>query len=543
MLRLYWETVRHLRPIQVTGRIRYRLFVPKPDLRPAPALRPAVRQWEVAPWRTPEVIDKVTFEFLNERRTLRFPADWNTADASALWLYNLHYFNDLTAVGWEERSELHRELIERWLADNPPGFGAGWQPYPLSLRLCNWIKWGLAGNRLSAQATHSLAVQARFLRRRLEVHLLGNHLFENAKALIFAGLFFKGDEAEGWLRKGLDVLMTELVEQVLADGGHFELSPMYHALILDGLLDLWQIHAVFGSAAQLDLEVPIRKMLGWLRTMSHPDGGISFFNDATFGVAPCFATLEKRALTLGLGVDEGRRGSILLEASGYARLETSDAVILADVARIGPDYLPGHAHADTLSFEMSLRGRRVIVNSGVSQYGVGPERLAQRGSAAHNTVVLSGENSSEVWSGFRVARRARPELHAFRDGPEPELVASHDGYERLRGRPRHQRSWRLSEWHFELTDRLNGSGMQKIDLYFHFHPNFTVDLITPNEVCIGDGAGCNLTMTVDTGLIWTVRSGTWHPAFGTALPNFVLHGSGVSELPALLETQLRWNPA
>jgi hypothetical protein len=54
----------------------------------------------------------------------------------------------------------------------------------------------------SAECVHSLAVQARHLSRRLEYHLLGNHLFANAKALVFAGLFFQGDEADAWLADG-----------------------------------------------------------------------------------------------------------------------------------------------------------------------------------------------------------------------------------------------------------------------------------------------------------------------------------------------------
>ena len=85
----------------------------------------------------------------------------------------------------------------------------------------------------------------------------------------------------------------------------------------------------------------------------------------------------------------------------------SPCKLLLDVASIGPDYLPGHGHADTLSFEMSLFGKRTLVNRGISQYGI-EVRQVERGTAAHNTVVINNENSSEVWSGFRVARRARP---------------------------------------------------------------------------------------------------------------------------------------
>src|SRR5439155_4285503 len=129
----------------------------------------------------------------------------------------------------------------------PPGFGAGGEPYPLSLRIANWSKWACSRFSLSGAAVHTLAVQARYLRGRLEHHLLGNHLLANAKALVFAGLFFDGDESKEWLDVGLGILERELTEQVLADGGHFERSPMYHSIVLEDILDLLAMGRVFPS--------------------------------------------------------------------------------------------------------------------------------------------------------------------------------------------------------------------------------------------------------------------------------------------------------
>ena len=126
-------------------------------------------------------------------------ADWNRPDWPKLWLYNLHYFDDLVAEGAATRGGWHYELIRRWIAENPPGQGNGWEPYPVSLRLVNWVKWALAGNALGAEAVQSLAVQTRWLRRRLEIHLLGNHIWANAKALVFAGAFFQGEAPSVWL--------------------------------------------------------------------------------------------------------------------------------------------------------------------------------------------------------------------------------------------------------------------------------------------------------------------------------------------------------
>ncbi len=281
------------------------------------------------------------------------------------------------------RTLWHRALVARWVLENPPGRGSGWEPYPTSLRIVNWVKWALAGNALEEVARQSLAVQTRFLRERLETHLLGNHLWANAKALVFAGAFFDGAEAEAWRVKGLGLLRRELEEQILPDGGHFERSPMYHAIVLEDVLDLLQLARVYPGrftdehvAAWREI---VPRMHRWLRVMTHPDGGISFFNDAAFDIAPALAALTEYAAALGVACDLAPLADIeALTGSGYVRLQFGPAVMIADVGEIGPDHLPGHAHADTLSCELSLRGRRVLVNAGTSTYKVTASGRARR---------------------------------------------------------------------------------------------------------------------------------------------------------------------
>src|SRR5207247_8423600 len=85
----------------------------------------------------------------------------------------------------------------------------------------------------------SLYLQAAYLYRNLETYVLGNHYLENARALVFAGVNFGGQgEAAAWLEKGRQIIRSETPEQILADGGSFERSPMYHALALEAYLDL-----------------------------------------------------------------------------------------------------------------------------------------------------------------------------------------------------------------------------------------------------------------------------------------------------------------
>ncbi|MFH1028096.1 MAG: heparinase II/III family protein, partial [Pseudomonadota bacterium] len=210
----YVNTLRYLRPVQIYGRLWHNIYRPKPDLKPPPELRTPSGIWCTPAAKYPSFTPPTRFRLLNEDHEIVSAADWNRPAWNKLWLYNLHYFDDLSAGGADERLDAHYALIRCWIAENPPGIGNGWEPYPLSLRIVNWIKWLLAGNKPDCEALASLAVQARFLNKRLEYHLLGNHLFSNAKTLVFAGLFFAGPEADAWLAKGWKVLADEIPEQV-----------------------------------------------------------------------------------------------------------------------------------------------------------------------------------------------------------------------------------------------------------------------------------------------------------------------------------------
>lgn len=521
----YWHTVRHLKPAQIYGRVLQRMRRPAIEAGNLARCREPSGNWVECIEKAQSLLGPGRFCFLHEERTLGGAEDWNHPGWDKLWLYNLHYFDDLNGRRGLERKAWHEELIRRWIEENPPGEGNGWEPYPTSLRIVNWIKWIAQGNAPVPGMLPSLGLQARWLRGRLEYHLLGNHLLANLKALVFAGCFFAGAEADQWLARGLGELQRQLREQVLADGGHFERSPMYHAIIVEDLLDCIAVAAAYPEAVNDKFSLVIEalqaacgRMLRWLVHMTHPDGGLVLFNDAAFGIAAAADELLAYAARLGIRLDASPAQPLVhLGETGYVRVERGLFTGFLDVAPIGPDYLPGHAHADTLTFELSVRGRRVIVDSGTSCYGTGIERQRQRSTAAHNTVEIDGENSSEVWNGFRVARRAYPRDLEMREEGEAVVVAcSHDGYRRLLGKPMHRREWRFARARLVITDAVEGRFGEAV-ARFHFHPEVRVECTGPAEgrLRLADGGA----------LRWRVRGGaavveasSYHPRFGVSLP-------------------------
>ena len=540
---LYWNTIRFLKFRQLFWqlyRVLSRLRSPKRVVIKRVPIKSGIHFCEYIPigqrYLAPD-----KFEFLNEEHRCR---SWNDSSYSKLWLYNLHYFEDLRSKAENARLRDQLVLIQRWINENPQGYGNGWESYPTSLRVVNWIIWDIEYRLFRHDELKSLSIQTEYLFHHMEFHLLGNHLLKNAKALVFSGLYFDGELADKWLQKGLCIWNKELGEQILSDGGHFERSSMYHAIVLEDVLELISIsdgNKRVPLAYQKQWREIAKKMFEALEVMVHPDGQISFFNDSAMAIAPEF----KRLLEMGhkLGIPFFPKDAVIndLPKTGYAKLTRGDWTLIADAAPIGPDFLPGHAHADSLSFELSLSGKRLLVNSGTSCYGISDERQRQRKSSAHNTLTINNEDSSEVWSGFRVARRANIiQRGCFLDEKGICFYGSHDGYCRLKNVGTHRRSWCINDDGVRIKDHVEGSKKNWIQLFFRFSPE--IELFESSDYTYSVKFRSwkrSIELIVSRKMRWRIEKTTYHPQFGITVPSLLVRGECFSFLPFEIETHLK----
>ncbi|MGF1454861.1 MAG: heparinase II/III family protein [Alphaproteobacteria bacterium] len=547
--RLYAETLRHLQPVQIYGRLLHKMRSRRLPAGETPARRAITGPWH-APCRPPaSLVGQRRVRLLNEEGSIEAARDWTARDRSPLWAYTLHYFEDMVAEGAQTRRAWQADLIKHWLAGNPPLSQPAWAPYPLSLRIPNWIMASLDGWPLPEACVDSLALQARALARSVEHHLQGNHVLANAKGLIFAGLFFRGAEAGAWLDEGERLFLSQWRKQILSDGGHFERSAMYHAILLKDLLDVINLYGAYGRDVPVHWGPQARDMLDWLSAMTHPDGAIALFNDAAVDGAPSPSALAAYAARLGIAAPDpaGGPGSVDLAATGYVRMAFPSYTAFLDAAPVGPDHIPGHAHADTLSFELSVGTTRVIVDGGTSTYQDPEHRPRERSTAAHNTVELDGSDSSEVWAQFRVARRARimdraVEIRETMVG----VTAAHDGYARLPGSPVHTRTWVGTGQDLTITDRLTGvRGAKPVPvLRFHLDPRVQGNLDNRTLTVRGPDGTWLTDLVLDPGLSWTLEPALVARSFGIREHTSVLIGRGAPEdLPRTVTTRIRMTPA
>ncbi|WP_461117608.1 heparinase II/III domain-containing protein [Spirosoma jeollabukense] len=474
---LLWRTVRHLtlRQIvyQVLTRLRRRARLRFPEVEPQGYFLTIPDADKVASWQNG------IFTFLNQRQSFPHRIDWNFSGNGKLWTYHLNYFDFLNQPGMTAEAGL--ALIQDFISQTNT-VRDGLEPYPTSLRIINWVAF-LSRNQVHDPAINRhLFAQIHLLSHRLEYHLSGNHLLENGFSWLIGALYFRHEK---WFRLAANLVRTELTAQLLADGCHYERSPMYHQILLDRLLtvllalqhDRW--HKEDTLLAFLNQKAS--QMLNWLEAVTFRHGDVPMVNDSTAGVAPTTRQLREKAGRLVPSPAEFTASRIAtvstLEAeSGYRFFRQDRYELMVNVGSIGPDHQPGHAHADTFSFLLNVDNSPIIVDNSASTYQLGQRRTWERSTAAHNTVEVNRINSSEVWAGFRVGRRARVKVQ---QDTESRLMASHDGYQR--DNVIHQRTWSVEETKICITDRLlertdsktNRAGVARL----YFHPAIQIDRV------------------------------------------------------------------
>lgn len=468
-VRQLYHTLRHVKPVQISYRLKYNLkrinalkkvsleshrFSPLSML-PVPTARKFIEITE----------DGIKANLLNKAKTYQTRIQWDDSNIGRLWNYHLQYADFLKqnnlSVGF--RAELVLDLY-RWLESGKlrP------EPYPASLRIMNVIRF-LSENHGKIEAESDLVEylysELHFLTNRLEFHLLGNHLMENAFALLMGGVSF--DQRE-WIQTAETIFADQIPEQMLEDGGHFERSPMYHLIMLFRFLE--GIHYLpSGSKLSTRFFSISKKMLGWMGKMSFKNGDLAHFNDSTDGQSYSKDEIRKMAEKCNLT----EIPNIDLSETGFRKYSNQNFELLIDAEGIEPSYQPAHAHADSLSFILHVKGKPVISDPGISTYESGERRNWERSTVAHNTVTFNRQNTADVWSRFRVG--SRPNVSIRRQtssGLEIILQYKFRSSEIFQ----HQRNFEITNEFIEIRDEVNLNRPAEGRLYFH--PDVKIKTLT-----------------------------------------------------------------
>lgn len=438
-IRLLLQTLIHLKPTQVIYQLENRLIKPAYVAMEAPTdgSKIQVSSLKTEPIPKYKCLVGEQFSFLNLEHEF---AGWNFTENGMLWAYNQNYFD------WINQGDYPQEDGCKWIdkfIEELPSNKVGLDPYPIALRSINWVKFfcrypdAATKNRLD-----SLYSQLKLLEKKLEYHLLGNHLLEDAYALYIGGSFFNDKPL---LQKAKKLLLFQLDEQVLKDGAHYEQSPMYHSILLDRLLDCINIKS------DNKLIYYAQRMLGHLESIKWGVGSLPLLNDSANGIAPTTRQLFYYAKGLGL-----KWKKIPMKDCGYRKMLAGNMEMIVDVGNITATYQPGHTHADTFNYELRIDGKPFVVDTGISTYNKTERRQLERSTVAHNCVSPEEKNSSEVWGGFRVGKRCHTEITK---DTENVIEAVHNGFGK-----ECRRKFEMKVGTFSIEDWFDGEAVNYIHL-------------------------------------------------------------------------------
>ncbi|HUL19450.1 MAG TPA: alginate lyase family protein, partial [Steroidobacteraceae bacterium] len=416
--------------------------------------------------------------------------------------------------GDERHAVCAREVLQQWLAANPIGRTVNWAlAMEPAMRIFTWTWLFRVFARSAAWEAPefrerflcSLYEHAQFVARHLErADVNGNHFTADCAALLVAGAFFGGEEADRWFDTAHADLEREIVTQILGDGADFEASAAYHRFVAELFL-IAALHAENRRPVSAQYRARLAGAARFTAAYTRPDGSAPLWGDADdaralpFGTAPvtdhrhlvaCTALFlgdaDLGAAACG-GWDEalwlfGRGTPSALAPPGLPRVEAFAAVgayvlrapgahVFVDCGPVGLAGRGGHGHNDALSFEAVLGGIPVVSDPGCYLYTASfEERNHFRSTAVHSTPQIDGEEINRfvspdlLWLLHEDARPLDPRV-CVREGVAV-FEGAHTGYRRLRDpvEPWRGLELRADGMELRIEDSFRGSGSHEVSI-------------------------------------------------------------------------------
>ena len=403
-----------------------------------------------------------------------------------------------------------------------------------------------------------------FTRNNLEntYEVTSNHFLSNVVGLWFLGTVFEGLPAgREWLAFARESLEREILVQVLPDGADYESSVPYHRLVAELFLASLRLGDLRGTPLSDHYRSRVRDMVGFLATVTRPDGLMPQFGDADDGrlhvfsgygtvspqdarhlFGPAGAMFNEPEWTRLAG-DAGRwetewwgfesrmplpgvarLSSRLFPDAGLAVMRAGEShYLLASNGIVGTKGFGNHKHNDLLSFEYHHSDVPLIVDPGSYVYTSDfAARNRFRSTASHNTLQIDGQEQNDLkpeWI-FRLFETSHAEHVGFVETSECiEYTGRHHGYERFDPPVTHERTFRLSvrDGSVTIVDRLEGRGDHDMRWHFHLSPGVDAQALDASTVRLTVG-GREWRLRVPRGLAVRISGAEYSPSYGVIQP-------------------------
>jgi uncharacterized heparinase superfamily protein len=485
-------------------------------------------------------------------------------------------FQHLSALAYAANAEEQTHYIVRsldsWIQANPYLVGVHWTS---SLELAERIiSWALIYPRTADQVARDENFRRRWLdsiyrhlariSRKLSFYSsANNHLIGELVGLyVGATCFDFWPECAGWRDRARRLLEREIRLQVGDDGVDREQAMSYHLFVLELFLLAYAIGRNTGRPFSEGYAERLRAMAGFLEAVSTPSGDLPWYGDsddargfvlsedetgldvtmqlaALLFTKPEWLPLSRKATVASLALVPdlipdmvhhlAQKSSApaetaippreLFSDAGLASVRTRDGNVglLMDFGPLGFPSPAGHGHADALAIWLSIGDEYFLVDAGTYAYHSHPDwREYFRGTAAHNTARIDGQNQSQIAGRFLWSAKANARMLRFENNAEEVVIeAEHDGYQRLPEPVTHRRTVALDRrtGNTSIEDNFHGSGRHQIELFFHMHEDAEVLSVSDGQAVVA-WRGRRITLVSPDRATWEVLRGSEDPKLG-----------------------------
>lgn len=400
----------------------------------------------------------------------------------------------------EEYAKEVVDEIEDWINSNPLMRSVNWTcSMDVAIRAVNWlyavnmiIKSDYVNDAFVQRLYKSLYQHSFFIFNNLEktIPYSNNHYFSDIVGLLYLSQLFRDKKLGKKCEKfALSEYYSEIRNQVLPSGIHFEKSISYHRLMTELCSYPFYMLKRIGVNVPMDIESRVRAMHRFIFQYLKPNGYAPLIADNDDGRLLPFVRRDFREHTYLLdensvenlfaknGVLLSRRGekensSLLYEDVGYAILRNNNAFLFIcnggqSRYQDSKKLVGTHTHNDLLSFEFSIGKDDIIVDPGTYLYTSDIQKRNEfRSTKKHNTVVVDHEeqNILSEKNAFLIERNTIIKELCLDDDVHCRGV-----YKTLRGQMVHEREFALNPDSLVIADHILKPGnTHKICLYFHF---------------------------------------------------------------------------
>ena len=378
---------------------------------------------------------KITSEILRgiyhfHGETIENPKNlWEPVSASYIWRKQMHSFVWLPHLALSENPTAHhrmRSLIADWGENNKQWSLPAWRSDVVGVRLYHLLShYKIITHQMNdsnIRRFHALLYQHyRHLKKTAHWEMRGSPKLVAQMSLVVT-MLCKSDNNKH-LRKHLIRLVDELNLQILLDGGHIERNAETQFEILRFLCILYDLFVRDQRDLPAQISATIDKMVPFLRMMTAPDGHFYMFNGSGVGHRQQIEEL------LHFAVPDGRLPAPPKSAphSGFELLKNQHVSALVDVGTVKNDISLYRLYAGTLSIELYMMNRPMIVSCGSFENHANPYWSdIQRGTMASSSISVGGFNSSSLRRYSN--RRAKCQWQRRAQEGHILLTARHNGY-------------------------------------------------------------------------------------------------------------------